>query len=170
MGTIREDSAAETAEKLVEGMDHRPPFSMVGDWVLLAPIRHQAKVLYWALVAHVNHDREDDEVWPSQDTLAAILGLSDGRKIRPFIKELEAIGAITVRKVRSKGAMRQRSIYKVRGTPPDGLETPKDLAQFYRERKKAIELAQTEQLELPMPSEEQAKPATPKPAATPKAA
>jgi len=156
MGTIREDSAAEIAEQLEAQQGRRAPFSMVGDWVLLAPIRPQAKVLYWALMAHVNHDRDNTEVWPSQNTLATIMGMSDGRKIRPYLNELVAINAVEIRKARSKGGMRQRSIYVVHQAPPDGFEGPEKLSEFYKARKAKIEVAQTEQLELEMPVEPKA--------------
>jgi len=153
MGTIREVSAAEIAEQLEVQLGRRAPFTQVGDWVLLAPIRNQAKVLYWALSAHINQDRDNTEVWPSQDTLAELLRLSDGRKIRPFLKELEAIEAIKVRKIRSGGGMRQRSIYVVHQTPPPEFGGFEQLSEFYKARKAKIEAAQTEQLELELPAE-----------------
>ncbi|MFI6029408.1 hypothetical protein [Amycolatopsis magusensis] len=153
MGKITDDSAAETSEQLEVQTGRRAPFTQLGDWVLLAPIRNQAKVLYWALSAHINTTRGDTEVWPTQDMLAEMLGFSEGRKIRPFLAELQAIDAIAIRKARRyAGKMRTRNIYIVHQSPPEEYKDLVSLGNFYEARRKKIELAQTEQLELDVPS------------------
>lgn len=155
MGKIQDNSAVENAEQLEIQAGRRAPYTQLGDWVLLAPIRNQAKVLYWALSAHINVSRDDTEVWPTQDMLAELLQLSDGRKIRPYLKELEAIDAVKIRKVRYNGSMRTRNIYVVHQSPPQEFEGQEKLADFYKERKKRIALAQVEQLELEIPAKQQ---------------
>jgi hypothetical protein len=157
MGKIQDNSAAENAEQLEVQAGRRAPYTQLGDWVLLSPIRNQAKVLYWALSAHINTTRADTEVWPTQDMLAELLQLSEGRKIRPFLKELEAIDAIEVRKVRYNGGMRTRNIYVVNQSPPLGFEGPEKMSEFYAARRHRIELAQTEQLELEISATQQKK-------------
>lgn len=131
------ETAAEILEQLEFQTGRRAPFSQVGDWVLLAKIRHPAKVLYWALTAHVSSSRDDTVVWPSQDTLAEILGYSDGRKLREYIEELIRIGAIVVRKRHFYvgGLRRERSIYVVHQTPPEDYDGHESLTDYYTERK-----------------------------------
>lgn len=152
MGKIDDTSAEENAEQIEVQQGRRNPFTQVGDWILLAPISKQAKLLYWALAAHLSTTRGDKNVWPTQAMLAEILDfapikddpaeLRDGRKIRPFLKELVAIGAIEIRKVRSRGRMRERSIYTVHDTPPPGYDNTKSLQEFYAGRKERIRLAE----------------------------
>ncbi|WP_040793245.1 hypothetical protein [Nocardia paucivorans] len=135
--------ADETTEQLHLQAGRRAPYTQVGDWVLLAPIRPQARLLYWALSAHINSSREDTAVWPTQDVLAEMLGYSDGRKVRPLLAELEAIDAITIRKSRRLvgGLRRERSIYVVHQSPPEGYEGHESLRDFYAARKARIEAA-----------------------------
>lgn len=140
------DSPTETTEQLELQTGRRAPFSQLGDWVMLADpsmVRHPAKILYWTLAAHVSSAREDTVVWPSQDTLAEILGYSDGRKLRAYIEELEAIDAITVRKkhVMVGGLRRTRSIYVVHQTPPENYGGHESLTEFYSERRARQEAA-----------------------------
>jgi hypothetical protein len=145
MGKIDDTSAAETAEQIECQTGRRNPFTQAPDWVLLAPISRQAKLLYWALKAHVNTERGDNEVWPTQDMLAEIMELSDGRKIRPYLKELVAIDALKIRKAnRYAGGMRTRSIYIVYETHPEGHDGPIGLKEFYKARKDRILAAQKE--------------------------
>lgn len=139
---IDDKSAAETAEQIRLQAGRRAPFTQVGDWVLLAPIRLQAKILYWGLSAHINTGRGDTEVWPTQDMLAEILGFSEGRKIRPFLKELVAIDAVSITTKRYAGEMRKRSIYTVHQTHPDNYAGHKSLKDFYDARRAQIKAAQ----------------------------
>lgn len=152
MGKINDTSAEENAEQVELQVARRNPFTQVGDWILLAPVSRGAKLLYWALMAHVNTTRGDRNVWPTQAMLAEILDfapikgdeaeLRDGRKIRPFLKELVEIDAMSIRTVRSRGGMRTRSIYTIFQEPPPDYDGTKSLQQFYNDRKERIRLAE----------------------------
>lgn len=104
---------------------------MVGDWILLADIRPPSKVLYWALSGHLNAARGDSIVYPTQDDLAAMLGYSEGRKIRQYLDELVAIGAVEV--ARSPRNAR-RHVYTVHESPPPGYAGMESLREFYAAR------------------------------------
>jgi hypothetical protein len=148
MGKIEDIDAAETAEQMQVIAGRREPFTQCPDWILLAPVSRGAKLCYWTLKAHVNMEREkvgNTEVWPTQNMIAEIMGLAEGRQIRPYLKQLITIEAIEVRKVRHRGKMRQRSIYTVHGTPPDGYDNPKSLKDFYAARAARIRAAQQEE-------------------------
>lgn len=135
----------ETTEDLDEPgvlVDRRAPFSQLGDWLLLAPISPQAKVLYWALQAHVTATGGAGERWPTQDALADMMGLSDGRKVRPYLRELEAIDAISVR---TANGVQQRSLYTVHQAPPAGYANLTSLSAFYAQRRARIEAARRQQ-------------------------
>lgn len=131
----------------IEMTEGRPeptlPFSMLGDWVMLAlqtkKVRHPALSLYWALVAHLNINRAkqgDRTVWPSQDTLAEMLGYSEGNKIAPYLKDLESIDAIEIQKVPVPGGGgRERSHYVIHKSPPPDFDGPESLQDFYADRK-----------------------------------
>lgn len=152
MGKIEDNSAAENAEQIEVQAGRRAPYTQVGDWVLLAPVSRQAKLLFWALSAHVNTTRGDTEVWPTQSMLAELMDfapikddpaeLRDGRRVRPFLKELVDIDAISVRKVRSRGRMRERSIYVINMTPPPDYDGLTSLQEFYTRRKERIAAAE----------------------------
>lgn len=148
MGKIDSASVGETSEQMVMQTGRRNPFCQVPDWVLLAPdLSRQAKLLYWAMKAHVSATREDNDVWPTQDMLAEMLGFSEGRKLRPYIKELLAIEAIKVRTIRHARSMRKRSIYTVYEMPPEGYGGIKELKEFYKKRKEQLLAAQAEAAE-----------------------
>lgn len=143
MSSLKQDtSATDTAEQLEVQVGRRAPYSQVGDWVLLAPIRPSAKTLYWALSAHINTTRDDTIVWPTQDMLAEVLGLSRGDKVKTYMDELVAIDAVHIRKARYAGGLRERSMYTVHQSPPEGYEGLESLREFYVARKKRIDDAQ----------------------------
>ena len=126
-------------DTLVIKLGRRAPYTQVGDWVMLAKIRQPAKVLYWALSAHINNDRRrdgDTEVWPTQEQLAEMLGYSRADKIRPFLADLVAIDAIEIRKEPvAGGGNREKSIYTVHQTPPAGWTGFETLARFHADWK-----------------------------------
>src|SRR5699024_606824 len=74
---------------------------------------------------------DDSEVWPTQDQLADILGMSEGRKIRRYLNELIEIDAIETRTIRTHGGLRKRTIYTVHQTPPPGWTHPTGYAEYY---------------------------------------
>lgn len=120
----------------VEAEPEETPFAMVGDWVLLAHIPDRAVRVYGLLRAHVNHARGDDAVWPSQEKLAAVLGLSKADDISKAIKILEGIGA--VRKTSRTGRKGKYTVYIVRLHAPAGWTGMRSAAEDLH-RKGAVE-------------------------------
>lgn len=111
-----------------------PPFTMCPHWVLLAELSPQAKVLWWALASHVYRRKRDGAVvWPSRQSLAAMLQMKRPQSIDPYLTELDEYGAIKVEPVRL-GKMRVRHRYVVRFKPPAGCSTPLTVEEFYERR------------------------------------
>ncbi|MGW4125603.1 hypothetical protein [Nocardia sp. NPDC004711] len=137
----------------IEMREGRPepvlPFSMLGDWVMLAlqanKVRHPALSLYWALCAHLNANRAkkgDRKVWPTQDTLAEMLGYSEGKKIKPYLRELVAINAIEIiTEPVPGGGYRVHSYYVIHKSPPPDYDGPESLQDFYDDLKARQEAA-----------------------------
>jgi hypothetical protein len=97
------------------------PFAMVPMWVALNS-SSMATALYIALVSFVNIKRGDRRAWPTEKTLARRIGLSD-RRMRPYLKELQELGAVDVRVHRyGPNRMKRRNVYLVRFDPPPGFE------------------------------------------------
>ena len=109
----------------------RAPHTVLGEWVLLSKVSVGAKVLYWALKAHVNSDREDNRVWPSQDYLAEIIEKSQPT-VNRYLKELIKLRAIDKRGPKEIGGGCE---YVVHETPPDDYEDIVSLRQFRARRK-----------------------------------
>lgn len=111
------------------------PFSQVGDWVLMAPISDRAVRVYCLLRAHVNAARDkrgDSSVWPSQGTLATVMGLSKPDAVGKAIRELIALGAVKARIIRTpRGRL---MVYKVHLEPPAGVayDGPRCTADLYQ--------------------------------------
>ncbi len=152
--TAAEVAAAEAdanIEKLevAHGRRYQAPYARHPHWVSLAPIRHQSVRLYTFLAAHINNDRrkkdDDREVWPTMNDLAEMMGFTRRDKVKPFIDELKAIGAIDVEQIPvAGGGKRTRSKYVVHETPPPGYEGHETLGDFYaakRARRKAARQA-----------------------------
>lgn len=144
-------SAADDAEQLEIQAGRRAPFTMAPDWILLAPVTRDAKILYWALAAHISQSRDDSDVWPTQDQLATLLGYTASKVIRERIKELLEIGAIEKRTIRTHGGMRQRTIYTVHQTPPEQWDSPESLKGFYRSLKEESSQVTPEEACGPVP-------------------
>ncbi|MEV4182963.1 hypothetical protein AB0J28_16180 [Streptosporangium canum] len=125
-----------TADAPIEMVtDHRVPFAMVAEWVMLSGISAQA--LYVQACMHLNQRRGDGEVWPSRDDLAARLGYSRAATVDPYIKELVALGAFTVSTRRFANGMRARNHYIIHKEPPSHYSGPRSLAEYYA-RKKSV--------------------------------
>lgn len=86
------------------------------EWVLLAPISSGAKVLYCALVAHLNAERGDRTAYPSQATLAKIVGKAQSAVSRAMAELIEA--GIVKRERRTVATNAYR--YLVRYSAPEG--------------------------------------------------
>lgn len=130
------DSADEPFE--VEAEDELP-FVQLGHWVALSGVSAGALALYWMLALHLNRARGDRYVWPTTAVLAHMLGYSRGDKIKRFVDELIAIGAITVISVPDLRGPQKRNVYRLRRTPPEGYAGPVSLKAFYAQLDEAYE-------------------------------
>lgn len=119
---IPEERFVPSEDIAVEGRAHI--YTQVGEWVVMMPISHLACRVYWLLRAHCNRTREGaaaSRAFPSQKRLAAMCGLKRPEQIAAAVKELEAIGAVTVHVERYAGGMRQHNVYYVHLDPPEGF-------------------------------------------------
>ncbi|MEV5915739.1 hypothetical protein AB0M00_43515 [Streptomyces chartreusis] len=115
------------------------PFAQLGHWVALSGVSAGAMALYWMLAMHLNRTRGDRYVWPTTDILAHMLGYSRGDKIKRFVDELVAIGAIRVISVPDLKGPQKRNVYRLRRNPPDGYAGLVSLGQFYTQLSEAYE-------------------------------
>lgn len=107
-------------------------YTSVGDWVLLAPITDRAVRIYCLLRMHCE-GLTDDEAWPSQRTLASMLGVKKADTIQNAIKELVELGAVEVQTVAAQHGRHNR--YVVHLSPPPGYEKgPRDRTSYYAAR------------------------------------
>ncbi|GHB15620.1 hypothetical protein GCM10018777_56500 [Streptomyces albogriseolus] len=115
------------------------PFVQLGHWVALSGVSAKALALYWMLALHLNRTRGDRYVWPTTAVLAHMLGYSRGDKIKPFVDELVAIGAIRVISVPDLKGPQKRNVYRLRRNPPEGYAGPVSLGAFYEQLSEAYE-------------------------------
>jgi hypothetical protein len=115
------------------------PFVMLGHWVALSGVSPGALALYWMLAMHLNKTRGDRYVWPTTSILAHMIGYSRGDKIKRFVDELVAIGAVLVIPVPDGKGPQLRNTYKLRRNPPTGYEGPLALSDFYAKLNQAYE-------------------------------
>ncbi len=101
------------------------------DWITLSGASPTAVHIYAILAAHVNQRRGDGTSWPTQETLAAMVGYSRGDKVKPFIDELRTLGAVDVEYMK---VMPRRCIYTVHETPLPGYAGPMTVAEWYATR------------------------------------
>jgi hypothetical protein len=118
-----------------------PPFGVKPHWVSLN-FSSKASHLYDLYNCHVSADRADRIVWPTLEDLAEMMGYSRGDKVTPFMRELEAGGAIEVRPVTKTGGQGLRYIVTVKLHPPVGFEGPMQSSDWH-DRKKATETKKT---------------------------
>ena len=116
--------------------DDVPPFTMCPHWVLFSDLTPQAKTLWWALAAHVNRKREGKVVWPSRQTLAAILGMKRPQSVDGYLTELVEAGALRVEQ-RRMGRMKVRNHYFVRFNQPRRSDAAASVDEFYQRRQAA---------------------------------
>lgn len=129
MSTHIPDDPTALDHTLEVSLGRRAPFTQVGDWVLLSGADSDARTLYWALSAHLNTSRDDNEVWPGLLTLARILGLKKPENVSKYMLQLEVIGAVEV--IRSTTGLVRRNRYIVHQTPPSGYCGPQSMADWY---------------------------------------
>jgi len=108
------------------------PFTMMPHWVALAEISDTAFRLYNALLMHLNRASGARTVWPSKDSLAALVGMKKAQSVDPHLNQLYAIGAVVVKHQRTSAGMKKRNVYILRLNPPAGNKTPTILSEWYR--------------------------------------
>ncbi len=128
MSTHVPDDPTALDHTLEVSLGRRAPFTQVGDWSC-SPGQTPTPELYWALSAHLNASRDDNEVWPGLLTLARILGLKKPENVSKYILQLEVIGAVEV--IRSSTGLVRRNRYIVHQTPPVGYCGPRSMADWY---------------------------------------
>ena len=94
------------------------PFSIVPEWLIVAPISHGAVRLYALLARYA--DYTTGEAFPSRTTLASRLRITTD-PIDRFIKELTSIGALEVVK-RHNGSTWQSNLYILRRLEPSRID------------------------------------------------
>lgn len=107
------------------------PFVQLGHWIALSGVSAGALSLYWMLAMHLNGVRGDRYVWPTTSVLAHMLGYSRGDKIKRFVDELVAIGALVVIAVPDGDGPQKRNVYRLRRNPPPGYAGPTSLSGYY---------------------------------------
>lgn len=112
-------------------------------WVLLMKdLPHAAFRLYCILLAHANHERGDGKAWPTEQTLAEMMGYSRRQSITPLVKVLVELGLLDVEEVRyGSNRSRRRNVYTVHEEPAAGWEGIANLQEFYAARKAAASAA-----------------------------
>lgn len=88
------------------------------DWVALSPVSAEAVRLYLLLRMHVQAGIEADNA-----ILAALMGKARGDSLTQWVRELVAIGAVSV----FRGGMPSRNFYRVVPAPPEGFTGPRTL-------------------------------------------
>jgi hypothetical protein len=100
--------------------------------------------LYTVLASHVNRDRADNLVWPTLDSLAAIMCFSRRQSLTPHMDRLMEIGAI-VRTEQRYGTndMLRRYVYDVRFNAPPGWTGPLTGAEWYARNPQDVKSSKT---------------------------
>ncbi|MFD1145895.1 hypothetical protein [Saccharothrix hoggarensis] len=114
------------------------PHATIGHFVFLAEIPTQSKTLYGILRMHCNRERGDEMAWPSQASLAALLGLAKPTDVGKYVKPLVQLGAVEVETDRyGPNRMFKRLLYTVHEAPPEGYTGVASLTDWYAARKAA---------------------------------
>ncbi|MEU7620520.1 hypothetical protein AB0B27_31135 [Micromonospora rifamycinica] len=118
-----------------------PQWTDVHDWVALSGVSPGAICLYVVLRMHVNRQRGDDMVKTSMLTLAVLMGMSRGDKIKGYLDELVKIGAVDV----ERGGLHRRNQYVVHQLPPDGYTGKITLKAWYEQHRALIALKRADE-------------------------
>ena len=110
----------------------RFPYTTIGDWVPLSGVSSRAVHVYCLLRMHVNDDRRNGKAWPSQGTLAAMVGIKKYDVIAAAIRELVDLGAVEVETEKTKDG--RRNTYTVHESPADDYAGPVSGDAWYAER------------------------------------
>lgn len=123
----------------LEALDELP-FVQIPHWVPLAvaaltapspAMKAGAIALYNFLAMHLSMNRDDRYVWPTRDTLAALMGYSRADKISPFVNLLIQVDALVVIKVPNGAGPEQRNVYRLRRNPPPNFTGHVLMSQIY---------------------------------------
>lgn len=123
------------------------PFVQIPHWVPLAiaamteptaATKAGAIALYNFLAMHLSMTRGDRYVWPTRDTLAALMGYSRADKISPFVNLLVAIDALVIIKIRNGSGPEHRNVYRLRRNPPAGYTGHVLMSQVYSAAEDAL--------------------------------
>lgn len=90
------------------------------DWIVLSGCSARGFQLYQLLRLRLNRRRRDRKVWPGLATLAVMMKLGTSESVSPYVKELEKLGAIDVRRER----MPRRNVYVIHTDPPAWYSGP----------------------------------------------
>ncbi|MEV6693383.1 hypothetical protein AB0M35_18125 [Micromonospora sp. NPDC051196] len=118
-----------------------PQWTDVHDWVALSGVSPGALALYVVLRMHVNRQRGDDEVTTSTLTLAVLMGLSRGDKVKGYLDELVAVGAVDI----DRGGLHRRNTYTVHQLPPEGYTGKVTLKAWYDEHRALLALKRADE-------------------------
>ncbi|MGA5599563.1 hypothetical protein ACPCUF_00755 [Streptomyces griseoincarnatus] len=115
------------------GRRSRYRFTQTPQWALLwADLTDAGYRVYSLLLAHVNAERGDALVWPTQTSLAAMLGKHANTISRIVTKELSRLGLVDVEVVRyGPNKTRRRNVYTVHEVPPADWEGWASLQEWY---------------------------------------
>lgn len=94
-------------------------FAQIPEWVLFSSISDKAIRLYCVLRRKA--DNNTGRSHHSRKSLAALMGYKDPKSVDRVVKELEEIGALTVRRRKSDAGDWLTNLYIVRSTPPGGV-------------------------------------------------
>ncbi|MFI7249811.1 hypothetical protein [Micromonospora chalcea] len=118
-----------------------PQWTDVHDWVALSGVSPGAIALYVVLRMHVNRSRDDDMVMTSTLTLAVLMGMSRGDKIKGYLDELVTLGAVDV----DRSGLHRRNTYTVHQLPPPGYSGKITLKAWYEEHRALIALKRADE-------------------------
>ncbi|OKI52868.1 hypothetical protein [Micromonospora sp. CB01531] len=118
-----------------------PQWTDVHDWVALSGVSPGAIALYVVLRMHVNRSRDDDMVKTSTLTLAVLMGMSRGDKIKGYLDELVDLGAVDV----DRSGLHRRNTYTVHQLPPPGYTGKITLKAWYDEHRALIALKRADE-------------------------
>lgn len=118
-----------------------PQWTDVHDWVALSGVSPGAIALYVVLRMHVNRSRDDDMVKTSMLTLAVLMGMSRGDKIKGYLDELVKLKAVDV----ERGGLHRRNAYTVHQLPPPGYTGKITIKAWYDEHRALIALKRADE-------------------------
>lgn len=124
-------------DEIRPGRRSRFRFTQTPQWALLyLDLSDAGYRTYSLLLAHVNVTRDDNDVWVSQQKIAAMLSKSRERVSRIITKELVPLGLIDVTTERyGANNSRKRNIYTVHEEPPPGWSGWASISEWHAAHK-----------------------------------